>query len=127
MQCVGLELQVWSAATAGDVSPSAESYSGQLVDRGGQPVDRGGQPEDRGGQPVDRGGQLVDRGGQPVDRSGQPVDHGGQPVDCGGQPEDMYIGCVHVDLRTLALGLPQITGWYNISDFCGEIQGQLKV
>ena len=43
------------------------------------------------------------------------------------QPEDMYIGCAHIDLSTLALGLSQITGWYNIHDFGGQIQGQLKV
>ena len=66
LQCVGLELQVWSQADASDQSP--ESQQG-----------------------------------------------------------DMYIGCAHVDLSTLALGLPQVSGWYNISDFGGQIQGQLKV
>ena len=66
LQCVGLELQVWSQANASDQSPE-------------------------------------------------------------GQPEDVYIGCAHVDLSTLALGLPQVSGWYNISDFGGQIQGQLKV
>ena len=44
-----------------------------------------------------------------------------------GQVDDSYIGCARVDLSTLALGLPQISGWYNIMDFGGQIQGQVKV
>ncbi len=40
---------------------------------------------------------------------------------------DGYIGCAHVDLSPLAFGLTQVCGWYNIVDFGGEIQGQLKV
>ena len=40
---------------------------------------------------------------------------------------DSYIGCAHVDLSPLAYGLSQISGWYNILDFAGQIQGQLKV
>ena len=45
----------------------------------------------------------------------------------GCQEGDSYIGCALVDLSTLALGLPQISGWYNITDFGGQLQGQIKV
>lgn len=41
--------------------------------------------------------------------------------------QDSYIGCAHVDLSPLACGLSQICGWYNVVDFGGQIQGQLKV
>ena len=63
----------------------------------------------------------------PENHTGRPGDHSGKPQGHSGPPEDIYVGCVHVDLSTLALGLPQISGWYNISDFGGETQGQLKV
>lgn len=55
--------------------------------------------------------------------------HGSSSVPSrgGDQTEDICIGCVHVDLSTLPLGLSQITGWYNITDFGGDIQGQIKV
>lgn len=46
----------------------------------------------------------------------------------GGEREvDGYIGCAHVDLSPLAYGLTKVCGWYNIVDFGGQIQGQLKV
>lgn len=41
--------------------------------------------------------------------------------------EDVYIGCAHVDLSTLAYGLGQLCGWYHIMDFGQQIRGQLKV
>ena len=52
----------------------------------------------------------------------------GEPQD-GGQAEggDNYLGSAHVDLSPLAYGLSQISGWYNVTDFGGQIQGQLKV
>ena len=34
---------------------------------------------------------------------------------------------MHVDLCPLTCGLNHICGWYNISDFCGQTRGQLKV
>ena len=40
---------------------------------------------------------------------------------------DIFIGCVNVDLSPLSYGLSQICGWYNIADFGGQSQGQLKV
>lgn len=43
------------------------------------------------------------------------------------QEEDSCIGCAHIDLSPLTYGLAQITGWYNIVDFSGLIQGQIKV
>ena len=46
-------------------------------------------------------------------------------TDC--TTDDIYIGCAHIDLSTLTFGLPQISGWYNITDFGGLIQGQMKV
>ena len=64
---------------------------------------------------------------QAVDHNGQLANHSGQAADHSGPEEDIYIGAVQVDLSTLAVGLPQISGWYNISDFGGQIQGQLKV
>ena len=54
------------------------------------------------------------------------VDCPSPPTDCRSS-EDSYIGCSHIDLSTLAFGLPQISGWYNITDFAGQIQGQIKV
>lgn len=52
----------------------------------------------------------------------------GEPQD-GGEAEggDNYLGSAHVDLSPLAYGLSQISGWYNVTDFGGQIQGQLKV
>ena len=41
--------------------------------------------------------------------------------------EDACIGCVAVDLSPLTFGLAQLSGWYNILDFAGQVQGQLKV
>ena len=41
--------------------------------------------------------------------------------------QDQHIGCVTVDLSTLVFGFPQVTGWYHIVDFAGDVQGQLKV
>ncbi len=41
--------------------------------------------------------------------------------------EDTCIGCVAVDLSPLTFGLAQLSGWYNIVDFAGAVQGQLKV
>ena len=41
--------------------------------------------------------------------------------------DDRCIGCVLVDISPLAFGLPQLSGWYHIVDFGGEIQGQLRV
>ena len=51
-----------------------------------------------------------------------------QPQD-GGQAEggDSYLGSAHIDLSPLAYGLSQISGWYNVADFGGQVQGQLKV
>ena len=47
--------------------------------------------------------------------------------DSQAEREHSYFGCAHVDLSPLAYGLSQITGWYNIADFGGQLQGQLKV
>ena len=41
--------------------------------------------------------------------------------------EDVYLGCAHVDLSTLAYGLGQLCGWYHVTDFGQQIRGQLKV
>lgn len=41
--------------------------------------------------------------------------------------EDRHIGCVTVDLSPLAFGLAQVSGWYHIVDFAGDVCGQLKV
>ena len=57
-----------------------------------------------------------------------PDDH--QPQDghdSQAEREHSYFGCARVDLSPLAYGLSQITGWYNIADFGGQLQGQLKV
>ena len=40
---------------------------------------------------------------------------------------DRMLGFVSVDLAPLTLGLQQICGWYNIMDFNGQCQGQIKV
>lgn len=40
---------------------------------------------------------------------------------------DRCVGCVQVDLSPLAFGLGQLSGWYHIQDFAGQVQGQLKV
>lgn len=43
------------------------------------------------------------------------------------QCKDHYIGSIQVDLSPLSFGLAQLSGWYHILDFAGEVQGQLKV
>ncbi|KAH3835312.1 hypothetical protein DPMN_108663, partial [Dreissena polymorpha] len=40
---------------------------------------------------------------------------------------DRVLGFVSVDLTPLASGLQQISGWYNIMDFNGQIKGQIKI
>ncbi|XP_013378816.1 C2 domain-containing protein 3-like [Lingula anatina] len=40
---------------------------------------------------------------------------------------DRVLGFVSVDLSPLLHGLKQICGWYNIMDFSGQCQGQIKV
>lgn len=40
---------------------------------------------------------------------------------------DRVLGSVSVDLTPLASGLQQISGWYNIMDFNGQIKGQIKI
>ncbi|XP_070553573.1 C2 domain-containing protein 3-like [Ptychodera flava] len=40
---------------------------------------------------------------------------------------DRVLGFVSVDLAPLLAGLKQICGWYNIMDFTGQCQGQIKV
>lgn len=37
------------------------------------------------------------------------------------------LGFVSVDLTPLTSGLQQISGWYNIMDFNGQVKGQIKV
>lgn len=41
--------------------------------------------------------------------------------------EDSLIGFAAIDLSVLLLGMPTISGWYNIVDFSGRIHGQIKV
>ena len=41
--------------------------------------------------------------------------------------EDELLGVASVDLSPLASGLRQVMGWYNIVDFSGQCQGQIKV
>lgn len=41
--------------------------------------------------------------------------------------QENYVGSAHVDLCPLSFGLSHICGWYNIMDFSGQTQGQLKV
>lgn len=40
---------------------------------------------------------------------------------------DSAIGFISIDLSPLILGLHQIYGWYNVMDFSGKCQGQVKV
>ncbi|UJR25905.1 hypothetical protein I4U23_007253 [Adineta vaga] len=40
---------------------------------------------------------------------------------------DKVLGFVSIDLSPLLSGLQQISGWYNISDAIGNVQGQLKI
>ncbi len=40
---------------------------------------------------------------------------------------DKVLGFVSIDLSPLLSGLQQISGWYNISDSTGNVQGQLKI
>lgn len=40
---------------------------------------------------------------------------------------DVTIGCASVDLSVLLAGLPSISGWFNIIDHSGCINGQIKV
>ncbi|CAF0774338.1 unnamed protein product [Adineta ricciae] len=40
---------------------------------------------------------------------------------------DKVLGFVAIDLSPLLSGLQQISGWYNISDVVGNVQGQLKI
>ena len=40
---------------------------------------------------------------------------------------DKVLGFVSIDLSPLLTGLQQISGWYNIIDTTGNIQGQLKI
>ena len=48
--------------------------------------------------------------------------------DKGAGPGDgSHIGSAHVDLSPLSYGLGVLCGWYNISDFGGQVRGQLKV
>ena len=41
--------------------------------------------------------------------------------------EERVIGFASVDLSPLLSGFQYICGWYNITDFSGECQGQVKV
>lgn len=41
--------------------------------------------------------------------------------------EDVVIGFVAIDLTVLMAGMPSITGWFNIVDYAGHINGQIKV
>ncbi|CAF4936353.1 unnamed protein product, partial [Rotaria socialis] len=40
---------------------------------------------------------------------------------------DKVLGFVSIDLSLLLSGLQKISGWYNIVDTIGNIQGQLKI
>ncbi len=40
---------------------------------------------------------------------------------------ERVIGFVSVDLSPLLSGFQSVCGWYNIADFSGQCQGQLKV
>jgi hypothetical protein len=40
---------------------------------------------------------------------------------------DKVLGFVSIDLSPLLSGLQQISGWYNVVDTVGNIQGQLKI
>ncbi|XP_059149560.1 C2 domain-containing protein 3-like [Physella acuta] len=53
-----------------------------------------------------------------------------KPSDASKTPDkssDRVLGFVSVDLSSLAKGLHQICGWYNIIDFNGQCKGQIKV
>ena len=41
--------------------------------------------------------------------------------------EDRIIGFVPFDLSPLLAGMRQLIGWYNVTDFSGDCQGQIKV
>ena len=41
--------------------------------------------------------------------------------------EDRVIGFVSLDLSPLLAGMRQLIGWYNLTDFNGDCQGQIKV
>jgi len=41
--------------------------------------------------------------------------------------EDSIIGVVSVDVSVLLAGMPLISGWYNIIEFSGKVNGQLKL
>ena len=40
---------------------------------------------------------------------------------------DRVLGFVSVDIAPLLAGFSQLAGWYNIMDFHGQCQGQIKV
>lgn len=40
---------------------------------------------------------------------------------------DKVLGFVSIDLSPLLSGLEQISGWYNIIDSIGNVQGQIKI
>lgn len=40
---------------------------------------------------------------------------------------DKVLGFVSIDLSPLLSGLQQISGWYNIIDMVGNVQGQIKL
>jgi len=40
---------------------------------------------------------------------------------------DKILGFVSIDLSPLLSGLQQISGWYNVMDMIGNVQGQLKI
>ena len=42
-------------------------------------------------------------------------------------PQDKLVGFSSVDLAPLTAGLRQLLGWYHITDYRGEVHGQLKV
>lgn len=41
--------------------------------------------------------------------------------------EHRIIGSVSFDLSPLLAGMRQLIGWYNVTDFNGDCQGQIKV
>lgn len=47
--------------------------------------------------------------------------------DDGSGCEDRVIGFVPFDLSPLSAGMRQLIGWYNVTDFNGDCQGQIKV
>lgn len=46
---------------------------------------------------------------------------------CTEKSGDKVLGFVSIDLSPLLSGLQQISGWYNIVDTVGNVQGQLKI